>query len=251
MRITEVNRSGVKHIDVSTSRGVYVGSFKVKFIPNQKEIIKKYHLKKITFNREIDEVSRFLFLLKISHQLEVLAKIRGDNNLGKGVLKINCASLNKSEFPHFRHATYEIYLLREKIADLNQSDGIYFDDSFLHEFAHFIDYYAGQKNKKSPYNFASGQEKMTPFCEVLNKIGRDNRYVSALEKLPNSSYAMLSNEVYARFFEVAISYYARKKYPAYASYFGTKKFTDSQYLPKANIDGLYRYAIQSLRDFDK
>lgn len=190
-------------------------------------IQKKFHLKGFTFGNYVTQEERFFFLFKIEKQLEFLAKIKGSNNLGLGKLIIGFGSFGKPRsLAHFNGENLSINLNRGRKSDY--SDFLQGENSFIHEYGHFIDFIQGRKDRSINVNFASeaasagwdlpqigkvkesSNAKTFPFVDFVWIAFLQTEYMDGLEKFSNAKYLMKNIEIYARLFETAVTYMAHK-----------------------------------------
>lgn len=214
---------------------------------NAKEIVKKYHLKGIVFGNYVTQEERYHFLYIISKQLEVLAKIKGSNNLGENILIIAFGSQGHSgALAHYNPLDQLINLNRGRKGDYKNT--LQGEDSFIHEYGHFLDYMQGSNDKKNiiktpndyfasnnPENAITGSPKTKAFAQVVNEIEADESYIKKLNQRKNSKYLKQRIEIFARIFESALTYYIVDKWKSKEAFFNVKKYNSDIYLSKETI----------------
>lgn len=216
------------------------------------EVTKKYNLKGIVFGNYMTQEERHFYLFKTEKQMECLAKIRGNKNLGKGVLilSIGAAGVGGKANAHYAPTDNLINLSRGRKGDYkNFMKG---ENSFVHEYAHFIDFEQGRKHDpKLNHNFAS--ENTNPnwenkttllFCEPVLKVKQDKEYMKGLK----TPYLKSDIEIFARLFEAGITHYVQANEKQYAKYFD-KDYYSSIYYPKNKIldEKIDKSMVQILR----
>lgn len=203
--------------------------------------VKKYNLKGVVFGNYVTQEERYFMLFKVSKQVETLAKIRGNNNIGKGILVI---SLGGHGIGGNANAHYEppalINIARGRKGDYqNFFKG---ENSFVHEYGHFLDFLQGRnKDKTLKHNFAS--ENTNPnwtnketliFSQPVTTISEDETYMKGLESTLNGKYLKKRIELFARLFEASITHYIHMNYKADIKYFD-RLYREKIYYPKAKI----------------
>lgn len=214
---------GVKGLDVEEVKRI--DAFK---------IVKKFNLKGVVFGNYVTQEERYYFLYKISKQLEFLAKIKGNNNLGHGNLIIAFGVEGKARAnAHYNPAKALINLNRGRKG--NYDTILKGENSFIHEYGHYIDFVAGRRNKTLPFNFASEAEKgfssLKPFYEPVNFLVNDPFYMAKIEK---SAYLSKRIEIFARLFEVTITMIAQD-YKDYRRFFSARDYSYFIYYPTDKI----------------
>ncbi|WP_107037841.1 hypothetical protein [Brumimicrobium mesophilum] len=208
------------------------------------KLAKKYNLKGFAFGNYVNQEERFFFLYKIKKQLEILAKIKKNNDLGFGELIIAVGSEGKGgSLAHFNPSKLLINLNRgRKSKYKNKYQG---ESSLIHEYAHYIDWIAGRsKNKELGISFASQQPEPTQYkqIETIRKPTKEllfnKDYVAPLIKHPQSKYLLAPWEVWARLFEKTV-YELTKNDERFYHYY--------QYVEKAN--GNYSSFIYPTTEF--
>lgn len=204
-------------------------------------IVKKYNLKGFTFGNYVTQEERYHFLFKIEKQLEFLSKVSKTNDLGKGILIIAFGSQGKPRaLAHFNASKWLINLNRGRKG--SYTDVLMGENSFLHEYGHFLDFYQGYNDKTIPTNAASelqsnatkGEPKTRPFAAVVNQVEENKPYMEGLEKSRISDYLTKRIEIFARLFESTLTYYVFDNMTSYAPYFDEKQYLgNSWYLSKA------------------
>lgn len=214
---------------------------------NALNIVKKFKLKGVVFGNYVTQEERYYFLYKISKQLEFLAKIKGNNNLGHNNLIIAFGVEGKAVAnAHYNPAKALINLNRGRKG--NYDSILKGENSFVHEYGHYIDFVAGRKNKSLPFNFASQAEKgfssLKSFYEPVNILVNDRSYMKNIEK---SEYLSKRIEIFARTFETSVTMMAQGN-KDYKRFFDLRKYTNPIY-PKREIiqDNMNPYILQCLR----
>lgn len=177
------------------------------------EITKKFGLKGIVFGNYVTQEERYFFLFKTMNQMEALAKIKGSNKLAKGdlILAFGVEGIGKAN-AHYNPKKQLINLNRGRKQDyIGEFKG---ENSFVHEYAHYLDFSVGRVDPLLPENFASAlSPRLAPnvkmsaksklFASVVDKIESYEPYIKRLE----SEYHLKRIEIFARYFEVAVSSY--------------------------------------------
>lgn len=219
-------------------------------------IIKKYKLKGFVFGNYVTQEERYHFLFKISKQLEAIAKLTGKNNLGKGVLIIAFGSEGHPKAnAHYNPEKQLINLNRGRKGDY--TDVLKGENSFIHEYGHFIDFLAGRKDKTIGVNFSSevedelgltGNAQTKLISGLVDSVQRKEAYMANLWNYPNGKYLASRIELWARLFETALSYYITDNYKQYKAFVDVKKYGKDIYLKKSDIKpAYYKYLIKVLK----
>jgi hypothetical protein len=216
-------------------------------------IVKKYHLKGIAFGNYVTQEERYHFLYKISKQLEALAKVKGSNNLGKDVLVIAFGSQGMPKAnAHFNAKDNLINLNRGRKENKKYKDVLKGENSFIHEYAHFLDHQQALNDSNIPTwyscerreNGITGDAKTRAFVDVVNKAEDNDKYIARLQGRLNTKYLESRIEVFARLFETAFTYYVYDKYSSFRSVLDVKKYGAEIYLTKDEIKkGRYETAV--------
>ena len=199
-------------------------------------IIKKYNLKGFVFGNYVTQEERYHFLFKISKQLEVLGKVAGSNNLGKGVLIIafGAEGMPKAN-AHYNPSKQLINLNRGRKG--NYKDVLKGENSFIHEYGHFLDFLQGRTDLTINKNFAceslsGGNSRTQQFSNLVSAIEQDEKYIKGLEEYSNANYLKSRVEIFARIFESAFTYYVTDKWKEQHAFFDVKKYASDWYLKK-------------------
>jgi hypothetical protein len=205
---------------------------------NADEIAKKFHLKGIVFGNYVSQEERHFYLFKTAKQMECLAKIRGNNDLGKGklILSIGAHGIGGRANAHYSPGENLINLARGNKGDYKSF--MKGENSFVHEYGHFLDYEQGRNNDKDlDYNFASEnldnnwKNLVTrKFSEPISEIVEDKDYYDNLR----TPYLKSRIEIFARLFEASLNHYINIHEPEYKKYFD-RGYTEGIYYPKAKI----------------
>lgn len=206
------------------------------------QLAKKYHLRGFAFGNYVTQEERFFYLFKVEKQLEILAKIKGDNNLGLGALTIAIGSEGQAgSLAHFN--------ARKLLINLNRGrketyiDAFQGESSLIHEYAHFIDFIIGRSKESLKVNFASAVRSKTKFKDIekirkpVELLLNNREYTKHLITRPNNQYLMAPWEVWARLFEKTV-FSLTKEYSEFSSYY--------QYLNK--VFGNYSSEIYPSQD---
>ena len=200
------------------------------------EIQKKYSIKGFVFGNYVSQEERVYFLIKTSKQLEFLAKLKRSNNLGlnKLIIGFGANGVPKS-LAHYNPSSEFINLNRGNISELQKLKG---ENSFIHEYGHFLDFQIGRSDKNISVNFGSEikaseiqtANKKTLYCYDFVNIARyDEDYMFNL----NTPYLRKDIEIFARLFEATITQLAMKD-NSYKQFF-TDRYDAKIYLPKNKI----------------
>ena len=230
----------------------------VKLISSE-SICKKYKLKAIVFGNYVTQAERYIFLFKINKQLELLAKIKGSKNLGKNTLTIGFGADGKAgSLAHFNPSRQFINLNRGSKEDYKEV--LQGENSFVHEWGHFIDFNQGRSDRSINVNFASetirdgeymlglgriktGSNKVTNTIRLFTEIASLNKdYMNDLSKYSNENYLKKPVEMFARLFEATITDMVHTKYKSYGPYF-EDRYSKSQYLNKKIIKSSSAYSL--------
>jgi len=215
------------------------------------KIVKKYNLKGLIFGNYVTQEERYHFLYKIENQLEILAKIGGSNDLGKGVLVIAFGSQGSPRAnAHFNAFENLINLARGRKSNKRYIDVLKGENSFIHEYGHFLDYQEGVKinlkPKKSRQEYYptyhtqlnNSSKVIQALISVVSEVERNTKYMDNLKGFPHTKYLESRIEIWARLFETAITYYAYTKFPSKRVFLDVEKYNDPEYpvyLTKAQI----------------
>jgi hypothetical protein len=200
-------------------------------------IVKKYQLKGITFGNYVTQEERYFYIFKTSQQLEALAKIKGSNNLGKGILTISIGAhgIGGKVNAHYSPLVQIINLARGRKGDF--SDFMKGENSFVHEYGHFLDFYQGHiVDKALNYNFASenhyeqGAKKTLMFSDPVDVLIKDEDYYKSLR----TPYLRSRVELFARLFEAGITHYVNDKHPEFKRFFD-RSYSEGIYYKKEKI----------------
>ncbi|MDF2449395.1 MAG: hypothetical protein K0R26_1899 [Bacteroidota bacterium] len=201
-------------------------------------LIKKYHLKGVVFGNYMSQEERYFYCFKTFKQIECLAKLKGSNDIGAGILilSIGAHGIGGNVLAHFSPRENIINLSRGRKDDY--SDFMKGENSFVHEYGHFIDFYQGRmKDKTLMHNFASENKNpdwknqiTTGFSAPVIEVKSDESYTKHLR----TPYLKSNIEVFARLFEAAITHYVHAHAPAYNAFF-PRTYTEGIYYPKSKI----------------
>lgn len=207
------------------------------------QLAKKYHLRGFAFGNYVTQEERFFFLYKIQKQLEILAKIKGDNNLGLGALTIAVGSEGKGgSLAHFNAAKLLINLNRGRKS--RYKDVFQGESSLIHEYGHFIDFIIGRSKPELKLNMASASKSKTKYkdIEAIRKpveiLLNNKGYIQDLKESSNFKYLITPWEIWARLFEKTV-FDLTKEQKEFSSYY--------KYLKKAL--GNYSSKIYPSQDF--
>ena len=210
------------------------GLYPVSDIKNvdMNKIISKFNLKGFVFGNYVSQVERHYFIFKLEKQMEFLSKIKGNNNIGKGNLIIGFGADGKGgSLAHFNP--------RDLFINLNKGSNVYDslqgENSFIHEYAHYLDFAQGRKDKNINFNFACEAEYSTDkntqiFVDFLNIAYQDESYFNKL----NTEYLRKKIEIFARLFESTIQIMVDED-PYYTKYF-KNRYSYDRYLKKEKIE---------------
>lgn len=201
-------------------------------------VAKKFNLKGIVFGNYITQEERHFYLYKVSKQMECLSKLRGNTNLGKGILTLAIGShgVGGNVNAHFSPSQDLINLARGNKGDYKKF--MKGENSFVHEYGHFLDFQQGRiKDKKLRANFAC--ENVDPkwpnkntrlFSDPISAIVEDKSYMDELD----TPYYRSRIEILARLFEASITHYVHEHVKTYTAYFD-RTYKEKVYYPKAKI----------------
>lgn len=211
------------------------------------EIISKFHLKGIVFGNYTTQEERYFFLFKLQNQLELLAKIKGNNNLGLGILTVAFGSEGKSKSnAHFAPDRLLINISRGRKTNYNsQFKG---ENSFVHEYFHFVDFIIGRSDAKFNENFASEARAKAEQANIkienirlaVHQLYIDKDYGKDWDKRFSQKYIeYLQNpiEMFARLSEATITAIVQtdKKYANYIKHFPNSYQRDDRYYQQKEI----------------
>jgi hypothetical protein len=200
-------------------------------------IAERYNLKGFVFGNYVTQEERYFYLFKISGQLEYLAKAKGKTDLGKGVLIIAFGSEGKGHSnAHYNPASQLINLNRG--GKQFYKDFLKGENSFVHEYGHFLDFWQANKVDYLPTKFFASENnnpnrentKTLLFSDVVDLVISDKEYYNNL----NSDYLQKRIEIFARLFEVVVTNYIREKYKGSELYFD-RNYRESIYYPQSKI----------------
>lgn len=212
----------------------------IKAIDPEK-VIEKYNLRGITFGNYVTQEERYFFLYKTVAQLEVLAKMAGHSDFGKGDLIISFGAQGiPSANAHFTPRDNVINLNRGRKGDYTS----YFkgESSFVHELGHWLDFYQGRQDNTTPRNFASEitgkaqNPKSRLFADITTKVENDEEYQAKLGTAgKGAKYLRKRVEIFARLFEATVRHHVHAEYKEYIKYFD-RSYSDFRYYPKDKIE---------------
>jgi hypothetical protein len=210
---------------------------------NPFQLVQEYNLKGFVFGNYVTQEERFHFLFKISKQLEVLAKVAGTKDLGKGILIIAFGAEGKAgSLAHYNPSKQLINLNRGRMGTYKSV--MQGENSFIHEYGHFIDFMQGRADRSIPFNFSSENYKSTnnrhskavdQISEVVRMLYADEEYMRKIQSQSNAMYLELPFEMFARLFESVFTYYVMQNEKDYYLYFNDNKYTSSIYLGDMKI----------------
>lgn len=202
------------------------------------QIAKKYNIKGFVFGNYVTQEERYHFLYKLSKQLEALAKIGGSEDLGKGKLIIGFGS-------HGKKGSLAFFNARDSFINLNRGrKGTYTDvlqgeNSFIHEYGHFLDSLQGQKDQTSSEVWATkikagGELRTTVFADLVADIKKDEKYMQGLVSKDKglTRYLQSDIEIFARIFESGLTHYIVDKWKGQHAFFDASKYGTGWYLKK-------------------
>lgn len=201
------------------------------------KVAKTFNLKGIVFGNYVTQEERHFYLYKIEKQMQALAKMHGNNNLGKGklVLSIGAQGVGGGSNAHYSPANETINLARGRKGDYRTF--LKGESSFVHEYGHFLDFQQGRfKDKRLNKNFAS--ENTNPnapahtllFSKPVDLVIKDQAYMENL----TTRYLESRIEIFARLFEAAINVYVHKHLKQFAPFF-ERTYSQAIYYPKNKI----------------
>ena len=221
------------------------------------QLVSKYSLKGIVFGNYVTQEERYHFLYKISKQLEILAKIAGSNNLGRNVLIIAFGAQGKrGSLAHYNPSKQLINLNRGRKGKYEEV--LMGEDSFVHEYAHFIDFMQGRKDQLISVNFANKYGGSKNGCNpdtflyssvIKNVFTNCKNYIDNLQGSKMAEYLLSDIEIFARMFESAFTYYVCDQHKDYAVFFDERKYSHSWYLDKKEVykNGIEKQIIKILK----
>ena len=186
---------------------------------NPVKIAEDYNLRGFVFGNYVTQEERYYFLFKVKEQLRLLKKISGKKDLGLGLLTIGFGANGKAHsLAHFNPKDCMINLNRGRKSDFKSI--LMGENSFIHEYGHFVDYITGRREEKFNKNFASEnkmQYNQVPsairrISKVVDLIQADFRYMDTLSKQHNAKYLKDPVEIWARAFEVGIQNIVENRY---------------------------------------
>lgn len=203
--------------------------------------VKKYNLKGVVFGNYVTQEERYFMLFKVSKQIETLAKIRGNNNIGKGTLIISLGGHGiGGKAAAFYSPPALINIARGRKGDY--TDFLKGENSFVHEYGHFLDFIQGrQKDKTLHHNFASENtdanwtnKETLIYSTPVTTVTEDESYMKGLEEFSNAKYLQSRIEVFARLFEASLTHYIHMNHKADIKFFD-RLYREKIYYPKAKI----------------
>lgn len=221
-------------------------------------IAKKYHLRGFVFGNYVNQEERYFFLYKIQKQLEILAELKGSKNLGKGILTVAFGAHGQPAFAaHYSPSEQLINLNRGRKGDYNSF--LQGENSFFHEYGHFIDFTTGTKDKTAAFNnsrfhfpseFApkpQGSKNSQLIAQAITPLLKDPSY---MKEIKHSEYLSRKLEIFARLFEAALTQHLHAiKHPK--RNFVDNHYNEYQYYPylkmvQHNVD---KKCLQILKNF--
>lgn len=221
------------------------------------QIIKKYNLKGFVFGNYVTQEERYHFVYKIGRQLEVLARLKGDNNLGKGVLIIAFGSKGIAKSAAHYNADEQLINLNRGRKG-NYKDVLQGENSFIHEYGHFLDFLQGQKDslighKNKGVNFASestnfkGSAISLSFSSLVDKVEQNESYMKGLEGRSNTKYLKSRIEIFARLFETVITYGVTTRWKKEEAVFSVNKYGADLYIKKDEAISYFTNCISIIK----
>ncbi len=225
---------------------------------NPFNIAAKYNLRGFVIGNYVSQEERFYFLFKIKEQLRLLAKLKGGNNLGFGILTIAFGvEGRKGSLAHFNPSKCLINLNRGRKSKYKEI--LMGENSFVHEYGHFVDFVTGRRQDDYGFNFASEAHKFNgSTTESIDNISRatniimsDKDYMDELGKFDNSVYLSQDLEIFARLFEASITHIVNSSENLRGE-FGRvfpRTYKQNQYYPESKIFklGLDKMVVNSLK----
>lgn len=220
---------------------------------NVQAITQKFHLKGIVFGNYTEQEVRHFYLYKTAKQMECLSKIKGNNNIGKGILTLSIGAhgVGGAINAHYSPSEDLINLARGNKGDYkNWMKG---ENSFVHEYGHFLDFEQGRKKDSGlRANFASDNldpnwrnKKTVAFSELVDTIIENETYFKGL----STPYLKRRIEIFARLFEAAITHYVKSNYPEYRVFFD-RNYHEIIYYPKSEMikQGIIKKVVTILKE---
>lgn len=229
------------------------------------EIQKKYNIKGFTFGNFVTQEERYFFLYKISKQLEFLGKIKGSNNLGFGKLVIGFGADGKrGSLAYYKPSEHYININRGRKADYKGL--LQGENSFVHEYGHFLDRYNAIYDDTTNVNFASqsldvlvngltvvkSKKKIVQtFSNFVSIARKDKEYMNDLMSFKNKSYVNYLTstvEIYARLFEETVAVLAKgtpyAKFIPHSKYVRRKEYLGEKRIKSYQLDKFIRPMLQ-------
>lgn len=231
------------------------GKYDLKDIKNidAEKVTKKYNLKGVVFGNYTSQEERHFYLYKTAMQFEALSKIKGNNNIGKGILilSIGAHGVGGNINAHFSPGEDLINLARGNKGDYkNFMKG---ENSFVHEYGHFLDFQQGRiKDKTLNFNFACenknpnwSNKNTLVYSNLVTKLVEDKTYFDSLP----TTYYKKRIEIFARIFEASITHYVNLHMKDYKQFFD-RSYSEYYYYPKSKILslGIDKTVIKILRN---
>jgi len=217
------------------------------------KIAKKYHLRGFVFGNYVTQEERYFFLYKITKQLELLASLKGKNNLGKDILIVAFGSQGRSKAnAHYNPSEQLINLSRGRKSNFKEI--LKGESSFVHEYGHFIDFTTGRSDESVGVNFCSelatdpsGKPKTKLIAETTRILIEDEDYMS---KISHSLYLKKEYEIFARLFEATITHHVFQTTHPLRNYLD-RGYNSENYYPEIKIiqENLDKKILKILKNF--
>lgn len=229
------------------------------------EIQKKYNIKGFTFGNFVTQEERYFFLYKISKQLEFLAKLKGSNNLGFGQLVIGFGADGKrGSLAYFRPRQNYVNINRGRKS--RYKGFLQGENSFVHEYAHFLDCQVAINDSTTNVNFASQsydgkvddiivsktkKKTVLKYADFIQPLKDDIPYQKTIRSKFNSSYLNESVEIYARLFEECISILAKgtkyAKFLKHSNYRGSDIYFGERRIKEHSLTDFIKPMLKTIR----
>ena len=201
------------------------------------QVQQEFNLKGFVFGNFVTQEERYYFVYKLKKQLEFLAELAGKKDLGKGVLVIGFGADGKGKsLAHYNPAMQYININKGR-PGMQVLQG---ENSFIHEYGHFLDFQQGRNDKSIDVNFASeqhlsgGSPKTKSFRQFVEIAVNDENYYSGLREFNNSRYLTKDIEVFARLFEATAEQIVKNT--KYRIFFSNRYESDKRYLSATKIN---------------
>lgn len=217
----------------------------------------RFRIKGFTFGNYTTQEERYIFMYKLSKQLEALAQIKGSDNLGYDELIIGLGADG-------RPSSAAHYNPRYKFININRGRTEYYqgelqgEDAIVHEYGHFLDFIKGRSDNSIEFNAASEtvkgnkstSKKTDVFRLFINDYHKDLDHRKFLRDMGRQGYYLQPVEIFARAFETHVNNIVMNdaSFSKYRKFFSATKYNESKYYPKSIYPARSKEKEKMLKD---